>query len=355
VGRNDPCPCGSGNKHKRCCLEIEQAALRAATAAEERVFELGHRFREQDTPAWVSAYERNIAPLNRFGTVPAEFAAWLDLWLVCDEPLVDGRSLLEVAATSETAAADERLLASSISGWWLRGAEFPVPAAPWRYDEPVTLHCPRQPLGSPADGALLIGRGVDVGRGHVALIGRPVVVDEKAVDDLLGVLARTPSQALFAALRWPEWREHTADGELVQQFYRCYSLSDPEAAMAALRASSTAMERDVLCYGEDDVEFAIAAPSITDVVEPAAEPGVVWDLCEEDRADPPVLGEVTVSPADGELLVSAPTRKRADRLLDALPSEVRAGLGELIYDDLDGPDVLPRMSRDRLEELAPAR
>jgi len=354
VGRNDPCSCGSGIKHKRCCLEIEQAALRAAIAAEERISELGHRFREQDTLAWVSAYERNIAPLNHFGTVSAEFVSWLDLWLVCDEPVVDGRSLLEVAVTSKAAAADEWLRASSISGWWLRGTALPVPATPWHNDEPATLHCPRQPLGSLADGALLIGRGVEVGRGHVALIGRPVVVDEEAVDDLLGVLAHTPSRALFASLRWPEWREHTAEGELVQQCYRCYSLSDPEAAMAALRASSAATVRDVVCYGEDDVEFAIAAPSITDIVQPAAEPGVVWDLCEEDCADPPVLGEVTLSPADGELLVSAPTRKRADRLLDALPPEVRAGLGELMYDDLDGPDVLPRMTRDRLEELAPA-
>ncbi|MBI3845321.1 MAG: SEC-C domain-containing protein [Planctomycetes bacterium] len=23
VGRNDPCPCGSGKKHKRCCLRGE--------------------------------------------------------------------------------------------------------------------------------------------------------------------------------------------------------------------------------------------------------------------------------------------------------------------------------------------
>ena len=24
-GRNDPCPCGSGQKYKRCCLEKDQA------------------------------------------------------------------------------------------------------------------------------------------------------------------------------------------------------------------------------------------------------------------------------------------------------------------------------------------
>lgn len=23
VGRNDPCPCGSGKKHKKCCLSAE--------------------------------------------------------------------------------------------------------------------------------------------------------------------------------------------------------------------------------------------------------------------------------------------------------------------------------------------
>ncbi|MEZ6243442.1 MAG: SEC-C metal-binding domain-containing protein [Phycisphaerales bacterium] len=30
VGRNDPCPCGSGLKHKNCCLR-QQAAASAAT------------------------------------------------------------------------------------------------------------------------------------------------------------------------------------------------------------------------------------------------------------------------------------------------------------------------------------
>jgi hypothetical protein len=33
-GRNDPCPCGSGKKYKKCCLaKDEQAALAAYTAA----------------------------------------------------------------------------------------------------------------------------------------------------------------------------------------------------------------------------------------------------------------------------------------------------------------------------------
>ncbi len=30
VGRNEPCPCGSGKKFKRCCLEVQSAAASAA-------------------------------------------------------------------------------------------------------------------------------------------------------------------------------------------------------------------------------------------------------------------------------------------------------------------------------------
>jgi TolA-binding protein len=33
TGRNDPCPCGSGKKYKRCCLDKDEAAEREALAA----------------------------------------------------------------------------------------------------------------------------------------------------------------------------------------------------------------------------------------------------------------------------------------------------------------------------------
>ena len=33
VGRNEPCPCGSGKKYKRCCLDKDQAFEREAFAA----------------------------------------------------------------------------------------------------------------------------------------------------------------------------------------------------------------------------------------------------------------------------------------------------------------------------------
>jgi tetratricopeptide (TPR) repeat protein len=33
IGRNDPCPCGSGQKYKRCCMGKDQAAVQAKRAA----------------------------------------------------------------------------------------------------------------------------------------------------------------------------------------------------------------------------------------------------------------------------------------------------------------------------------
>lgn len=33
TGRNDPCPCGSGNKYKKCCLMKDEAAEREQLAA----------------------------------------------------------------------------------------------------------------------------------------------------------------------------------------------------------------------------------------------------------------------------------------------------------------------------------
>lgn len=34
IGRNDPCPCGSGRKYKHCCLEKDRAAERAPAIAQ---------------------------------------------------------------------------------------------------------------------------------------------------------------------------------------------------------------------------------------------------------------------------------------------------------------------------------
>ena len=123
-----------------------------------------------------------------------------------------------------------------------------------------------------------------------------------------------------------------------------------------MRAFDGATERDdVLGYWEDDTMFnVVGPPGRTAIIEPAAERGVAWKLCREDEADPPIIGEITVSPDDDEFALTAVTAERADRLLAVLPPEVRATMGELTGEDLDSPDVLTRVSRDRMRQLAPA-
>lgn len=39
-GRNAPCPCGSGNKYKKCCLANDEAAARSATDDQRRLLEM---------------------------------------------------------------------------------------------------------------------------------------------------------------------------------------------------------------------------------------------------------------------------------------------------------------------------
>ena len=58
TGRNEPCPCGSGRKYKRCCLAAEEAATAQAPGSarvRERLFE------EHGFP-WVAYLLTGFAP-----------------------------------------------------------------------------------------------------------------------------------------------------------------------------------------------------------------------------------------------------------------------------------------------------
>jgi tetratricopeptide (TPR) repeat protein len=57
-GRNDPCPCGSGNKYKKCCLAKEEAVAREQLAkAEARRIEstVAHRLHLREVRAAIAA------------------------------------------------------------------------------------------------------------------------------------------------------------------------------------------------------------------------------------------------------------------------------------------------------------
>ena len=42
IGRNEPCPCGSGKKYKQCCLAKDEVARSAPTVAAQAADHLPH-------------------------------------------------------------------------------------------------------------------------------------------------------------------------------------------------------------------------------------------------------------------------------------------------------------------------
>ena len=83
VGRNDPCPCGSGLKYKKCCAEKAEAAPPSDLA---EVYARKHRIRVK-TPADIEAIRRAgrlvvatldlVAPRLRPGLTTDEINTWV--------------------------------------------------------------------------------------------------------------------------------------------------------------------------------------------------------------------------------------------------------------------------------------
>ena len=115
IGRNDPCPCGSGKKYKQCHLPIEEAA-----AAEQLRLR-----RSIDTlmPKII------VAAQSQVGAIPAAFDRFWDgkytpdqledlddlegrggerflTWFAFDYPLEDGRTLVERLAAGDAGPSD---------------------------------------------------------------------------------------------------------------------------------------------------------------------------------------------------------------------------------------------------------
>jgi len=77
VGRNDPCPCGSGKKYKRCHLLVEEAApapigqrARARHQIDERVVSEMLRFGRRHFPDWNPVVEYEELGGNADQTCP---------------------------------------------------------------------------------------------------------------------------------------------------------------------------------------------------------------------------------------------------------------------------------------------
>ncbi len=75
IGRNEPCPCGSGKKYKKCCLPREAPRVRSAPAAVQEPSE--DHFVAELRPNLDKAADRLLERLERGEgkTLEAEFKA----------------------------------------------------------------------------------------------------------------------------------------------------------------------------------------------------------------------------------------------------------------------------------------
>jgi hypothetical protein len=100
VGRNDPCPCGSGKKYKKCCERV--VAIRTAEQVrEERELKakidllqdliqwFKKQFSRESEENWCRKFKEDLhLPLDR--PIPRHFAHAYQFWLLFDAPCLDG-------------------------------------------------------------------------------------------------------------------------------------------------------------------------------------------------------------------------------------------------------------------------
>lgn len=118
VGRNDPCPCGSGLKHKRCCLERERE-LSGDAAEAERVWRdmqcwALDRFDDELGPATKELLEdRGVGTRGR----PAldEDLSLVLCWLLIDRELAGGSTPAQLYSRLPELSAADRALALRIA------------------------------------------------------------------------------------------------------------------------------------------------------------------------------------------------------------------------------------------------
>ena len=111
AARNNPCPCGSGRKYKRCCLAEEKRTAREARFDDA----VGGRIQDWSTKV---AGDEISAALEEFGgpnrTMSDSDMQIFATWFSCDRELPGGGTPAERYAARQDLPADEREAASRI-------------------------------------------------------------------------------------------------------------------------------------------------------------------------------------------------------------------------------------------------
>lgn len=372
-GRNERCPCGSGVKYKRCCLELDgraDAVGRALTRLGERAWS---RFPDECSAAFEECYEAGTAEFGALGPDDHEYAR-AEAWLLFDRSLCDGRTAVELLRGGLPGGTEVDLLArSSLRAWrveWPDVPGFVRCRCPLTGEEVRLRHAGDRDTSQPEKGLhrllgrVVIGRTVVLGQGTVALYG-PTLVDHDALVDWLSLAderfgahpepfsfwACYGGELLRAALTWPEERVHTIEGDIVQGAHDARAVADVAAVIEALGADPELEERAAPANSSEVRIWDWSTPSGAAARRrPAAERGARWRLAREDAGE---RSEIARFELDDEawLWAFAPTQRRLVRAEQRLRKRLGPLLGERTSSGIDRPDVLPRWKRDRLERV----
>lgn len=114
AGRNDPCPCGSGKKYKKCCMGKDAEHARAADTSHESSDEhVGRRYPPARAAEIENAFKRGINHLDRndFDQAARAFRSVLRLDSEHYKALTGlGRCLVELGMQAEARECFEKAL-----------------------------------------------------------------------------------------------------------------------------------------------------------------------------------------------------------------------------------------------------
>lgn len=124
VGRNDPCPCGSGKKYKKCCERV--VAIQAAEQIRENreiqikkeiLKDLKEWFERHVSREEEKKWEERFKEIMRFPTakpLPSKYTHAYRFWLMLDAPCVDGRRPIDVWREASNLQSDRQELADQL-------------------------------------------------------------------------------------------------------------------------------------------------------------------------------------------------------------------------------------------------
>jgi hypothetical protein len=244
IGRNERCPCGSGEKFKRCCGTREaQGALERKAGALEELITLAQLFprlrpRGEAFGAWaerVAAFELGEPPLDEGVALlePGELGRierahgeeFPDVW----------RSLVDDVGDEERAR-EAVVYGAVAAGVWERR---PLDAMALRWLGEVPDEDPSEAL------ALVLDAG-DLWSVHESVIAEAALAElDVELDDEAYELAWHAALAERAPGLWTEWHEARL-AELVARLRSLLPVEDLPAATVTLAAACKAFERDAV-------------------------------------------------------------------------------------------------------------